>query len=94
MGKSWNVCIVNEVRLSEEEVGDILGHRRSEHGADVDGHVEKTESRIPLGFIFRVIIKVSDEHLQVAFEKPGTQGDESQRSEHQDFSGDIGTCRD
>ena len=89
MCEGRNLRIVDEAGFAEEEVGDSLGHRRGEHCADVDRHVEKAESGIPLGGVFRVVVEVAHHHLEVAFEQSRADGDQGKGAEHQDFPGQV-----
>ena len=64
-------------------VGQGGSCRGGEHRADVDGHIEEAEGGITLGRIFRVIVQIAHEHLQVAFEEARTHGDQQQGAYHQ-----------
>ena len=88
-----NLRIIDEPGFSEEEVGDSLCHRRSEHCADIDGHIEEAECGIPLGGIFRVVIEVAHHHLEISLEQSCADCDEGKGSEHQNLAGEVRRCR-
>ena len=88
------VGVVHQAGFAEEEVGYSLGCGRGEHRAYVYRHVEKAESRIPLGCEFRTVIEVPDHHLEVAFEKPCPGSYQGQGPEHGDLAHCVCLCRD
>ena len=92
MGECRDVGLVDESGLAQELVGDGGSCRRSEHGADIDGHVEETESAVSLGCVLRIVVEVSDKDLEVTLEQTCSYGDEGEGSQHQGYSGGI-RCR-
>ena len=89
-----DISFVDQAGLAEEMVGDGRGGGRSEHGADVDGHVEEGEGGVTLGRVFRVVIQVAYEHLQIALEQAGTHRDQEQGQDHESQSDGVGRRRD
>ena len=83
MRQGGDVGLVDQAGLGQVAVGQGRGGRRSEHGADVDGHVEEAESGIALGGILRVVIEIAGHHLEVALEQTRADGDEQQGADHQ-----------
>ena len=75
-------------------IGNGGGCRRSEHGTDVDSHIEEAERAVSLGCILRVIIKITYHHLKITLEESGTDGDEQQSRYHKGYSERVGRRRD
>ena len=80
--------------VAEVDIGDFLGHCRGEHCADVDGHIEEAEGGVTLRGIFRVVIEIADEDLEIAFEESCAYGYEGKSAEHYQLSGESGSGRD
>ena len=78
-----NLAVVRQSVLREEVVRDPRGHRRGEHGTDVDGHIEYGEGAVALGRIGRIVVQIAHHHLQVALEKARAAGDQRQCQEHE-----------
>ena len=89
-----DVGLVDEAGLGEEAVGDGCGGSGGKHGADVDGHVEEAEGAVAFRRVLRVVVEVTDEHLQVAFEQARTYGDEEQGTQHQRQTETVGSRGD
>lgn len=82
VGQGGDLTVVGQTFLPEAELSDLGSRRGSEERADVDGHVEQRESRVPLRRVLGVVVEVADHHLQVALEQAGTHRDEEQGAEH------------
>ena len=81
--KCGNLTVIYQTVLSKEVVGDPLGHTGSEHGADVDGHVEDRECVVSFCLICGIIVEIAHQYLQVTLEETRTAGYERQRTEHE-----------
>ena len=77
-----DVGVVSEAVFAQKHVSDSRRGSRSKHRADVDGHVEQAEAAVAFRGVFRVIVEVSDHHLQVAFEEARAYGDAQQGDDH------------
>ena len=89
-----DVGLVDEAGLAQELVRDGRRGGRSEHRADVDGHIEQREGGIALGGILRVIVEIAHQHLQIALEQARADGDERQGTDHQGDAEGVGRGRD
>ena len=89
-----DVGLVDEAGLAQELVRDGRRGGRSEHRADVDGHIEQREGGIALGGILRVVVEIAHQHLQVALEQARADGDQRQGADHQHDAEGVGRSRD
>ena len=90
MSQGRDVGVVKQAAFLQEEVGDALGHRGGEHGADVDGHVEQAERGVTLRRVLRVVVEVAHHDLQVALEQARADGYQRQCAKHQHLACDAG----
>ena len=93
VGEGGDFTVVGEVRLVHERFRDLVGHAGSEEGSNVDAHVEDAEGQVPVFAVARRVVKVANEHLQVAFEKARADGDEGKGGNHDGQSASKGEKR-
>ena len=94
VGQGRDLSVVDQTVLGQEVVGDPLGHARSEHGADVDRHIEDREGVVTLCLVGRIVVEVAHQHLKVALEEARTAGDQRQRAEHHRLAREARSRRD
>lgn len=83
MGESRDVGLIDETALAQPEVDEIGSGCWGEHRAEVDGHVEEAECRVASGGILRIVVEITNHHLEVSLEETGTQGDEYEGKHHE-----------
>ena len=72
-------------RIAQRCLGILLNLNscsRSKQSTDIDSHIENREARVALVLVLRIIIKIANHHLQVAFEKTCTKTDKQQGAQH------------
>ena len=84
---------IAEACFAQHIVGHGSSGSRSEQGADVDCHIEQTESGITFRAILRSIIQITYHYLQISLEKSGSQSNQGKSAEH-GIQSDIGCHRD
>ena len=74
--KRGDFGVIGKPVFAEEVIRNAFGRRRGEESADVDAHVEDAEREVALGTVLRIVVEVTHQCLQVAFEAAGTHCDE------------------
>ena len=94
--KRGDFGVIGKPVFAEEIIRNAFGRRRGEESADVDAHVEDAEREVALGTVLRIVVEVTHQCLQVAFEAAGTHRDEQQCAEHhhdRPGAGTRGNCQ-
>lgn len=71
VAEGWQRRGVGEAFRAQGEVTHGCSRHGGEHGADVDGHIEKGESRVALSAVAGLVVEVAHHHLEVALEETG-----------------------
>ncbi len=83
VGQGRDAGVVGQSGPAHDPVAHGRGGRGSEHGPDVDAHVEDVEGPVAHGPVLGIVIEVADQGLQVALEQAGAQGDHGQGGDDQ-----------
>ena len=95
---SHGKCSVIRFSLSPAEMLLSISHspqscRSGKERANVDGHIENAESRVAIGSIARVVVKIAGKHLQIALKEARTQAHKAESATHSHKSRHIATQR-
>ena len=76
VGQSGDAGVICQSGPLKDPIAYDFRGARGEHRPDIDPHVEDRESPVAQGVVFRIVVEASDQGLEIALEKPGSDGDD------------------
>jgi len=83
---------IGKTSLPQNIIRNLRCCGRRIHGTDVNGHIEDAKRRIAFRLVFRRIVQIANQDLQVSLKQTRTNSNQSQSTEHHHLTG-LSRCR-